>query len=208
YDRFFEFPIGVHTRTVLLQYIAKNLAAALAIEPAQQDIRTSLGMIKEKLNDPSTPADSQRIRRTIDPQEMVLQVGRLKKLMRYVHKIGKIPGIDMAAASKSLAHLKKQFFLLQANIFISVATKRIKEGNNLQAKQYLNNAKRMLLQQNIADSETQSLLGELDELENQIKQQQANPEQQLTSENEDNKEDDDTRDLGDSDDLFMPKKKW
>ncbi len=204
YDKFFEFPIGGHTRLVILQYIALNLQKALQVEPSLTELSQSLDMINQKIDAPETPADKQRLKAPSDPQEMVVLMGRLKNLMRFVHKVGKAPGIDMTAASNSLNHLKTLYLSLQTHTYIGVAKKRANEGNIIQALQFLDNAQKLLVKQDISKPETQTMLKELEALSQDIKQMRDSPEQEAEqpTENEDEIE------LGDTDDLFQPKKKW
>lgn len=201
YDRFFDFPIGPQARQVILQYIAQNLSMALNVEPNQPDVKQSLDSINGKLTAPDVPADSQGLNIPYDPQEIVVMMGKVKNLMRYVHKIGKTPGMDINVASKGLSHLKKLYLQLQTHTFIGVARKSADEKNFPQAKQYLENAKKSLLRQNISDANTQKLLGQVEEIEQEIKALQDTPIKEEEDVNE-------TADLGDTDDLFQPKKKW
>ncbi|WP_144394925.1 hypothetical protein [Pleionea sediminis] len=204
YDKFYDLPIGGSSRLVILQYIAQNLQKALNVEPSLSDLSQTLDMIKQKITTPEAPADKQKLRPPSDPQELVVLMGRFKNLMRFIHKIGKTPGIDITAASNSLTHLKAIYLNLQTHTFIGVAKKRASEKNFVQALQYLENAKKLLLRQDISSPETQQMLKDLETLTNDVKSQRTQP-QTETIESIDNEEEGEGNN---TDDLFQPKKKW
>jgi hypothetical protein len=202
YDRFDDYPIGSHARRVILQYIAQNLSQALTLEPNQPDIKQSLETVNQKLNSPDVASDSQALTVPGDAQEIVVLMGRFKSLMRYIHKIGKTPGVEISTASKALVSLKKLYLKLQTQSYFAIARKSAYEKNFIQAMQYLDNAKKSLLRQNIADPETQNILKELDEFAAEIQSMKDSPAPKKQEQQ------DSSRELDDSDDLFQPKKKW
>lgn len=205
YDKFFDLPIGGATRKVILQYIGLNLAKAIEVDSSIRELHDSLSMIKQKVDSPEAPADKSRLKPPSDPQELVVLMGRIKNLMRYVHRLGRIPGIDISAASTGLNNLKKLYLTLQTHTYVAIGKKKMSEKAFPQAIVALDNAKKLLLRQNIGDEETQAQLTELDQLIQEIKQVRAGQTDPQQPEIED---DENTQDLGDSDDLFQPKKKW
>ena len=206
YDRFSDLPVSGHTRTVILQYIVENLRKVLLVEPNDMNAKRNLDESSQKLANPELPADKQALQTPSDPQEMVVLMGRVKNLMRFIHKIGRLPGIDINSARQSLAKLKELYQNLQTHTYIAVAKKRLSEKSYAQALHYLDSAKRLLLLKNIADPKTQAMLEKLDALTQEVQTQQQAPEED--DEVETNEQEQESSDLGDSDDLFQPKKKW
>ncbi|NVJ50817.1 MAG: hypothetical protein HWE11_10545 [Gammaproteobacteria bacterium] len=204
YDRFADLPIGAASRKVILQYIAANLKKALQVEPGATQLSDTLNDILQRISSPELPADKQRLRPPSDPQEAVVLMGRVKSLMRYIHKIGRVPGIDIGAASNGINHLKRVYLTLQTQTYVSIGKKKLSEKAYPQALIAFENAKKLLLRQNIADDETQQQLQELDKLVEDAKHQHAPPNPEVAIEGED----EESLDLGDSDELFQPKKKW
>jgi hypothetical protein len=202
YDRFDEYPIGSHAKRVILQYIAQNLNQALALDPSQSDIKQSLEEIHQKLNSPEIASNNPSLSIPSDAQEIIVLMGRIKSLMRYIHRIGKTPGVEISTASKALANLKKLYMKFQTHTYFSIARKSAYEKNFIHAMQFLENAKKSLLKQNIADPETQKILSELESFEQEI-QSMRNMSKNKIPEEKENKPD-----LNETDDLFQPKKKW
>ncbi len=205
HDAFFEEPIGPNARKVILQYVERNIRAALQVDPNQQDLRQSLEMLAQKINSPEVPADSQKMNYSGEPQELMNRLNRIRKLMKFIHRIGKVPGIDMSTASQALAYLKQLYLNMQIRTFMIAGQQKQAEKNALHAMQYYDNAKKLLLRQNIAKPETQELLKELERLESEIKNEVKAP---SFDDLEQLDEEDSSIDLGDSNDLFQPKKKW
>ncbi|WMS88141.1 hypothetical protein [Pleionea litopenaei] len=204
YDRFHELPIGADTRKVILQYIAVNLTKALQVEPGANELKNTLNEIQQRIESPALPADKQRLRPPSDPQELVVLMGRVKSLVRYIHKIGRMPGIDIGAASNGLNNLKRVYLNLQTQTYIAIGKKKVSEKAFPQAFIAFDNAKKLLLRQNIADDETQATLQELERLMQETKQQRQPVDPSVDAEHNE----EESLDLGDSDDLFQPKKKW
>lgn len=205
YDKFYDLPISGAVRKVILQYIGLNLAKAIEVDSSIRDLHDTFNMIKQKIETPDAPADKTRLKPPSDAQELVVLMGRIKNLMRYVHRLGRIPGIDISAASSGLNNLKKLYLTLQTHTYIAIGKKKMTEKAFPQAIIALDNAKKLLLQQNIGESDTQAQLSELDQLIQEIQKARGG---QTVQDDQQPEAEETTQELGDSDDLFQPKKKW
>jgi len=209
YERFYEYPVGPHTRKVILQYIAKNLSEALSIDENQKDLESSLRSIEEQITNPKSESDNSRLQLPSDPKESAIILNRIKNLMRYIHKLGKFPGIDINAASMSLAHIKKLYIKLQARSMMNMTVKLVAEQNYLMATQYIDSVHKLLAKIPPEDAELPSLQQDLQNLLDEIKSIQSStkkPKAETTDDSPDDTQKAHPHD--DEDGLFQKKKKW
>ena len=203
YDQFYEVPIGRDARISIMQYIIQNLSKALEIDPSQKDVRQSLNYLTSKIKEPEAPADKSRHALSNNAQELIALMGKLRKLMHYLHRLSKIPGIDSSIANKGLHSIRLLYLELQTQSFVVVGKMAMSESKWGLAKQHFDSAKKVLLQQNITSSKTQAVLEELNQLLDDIKSRKKEETNILSKQFEEENADEREKDT-----LFQPKKKW
>ena len=204
YEQYFDLPVGHEAKVAILQYVAQNLSRALEVDSGQADVKETLSFITSKMSSPESLDESSNFNYPNDPYELVAMMGRIKKLIKYLNKLAKIPGVDPTNANQGILKSKQMHINLKSLSFIIVGQQAMSGGKWSLAKQHFGNAQKVLLQQNITSDISQSRLQQLEALMHEADQKQQ---QEFEKMNQSSSVDiDEEFDEEDSD--FAQKRKW
>lgn len=200
-ENFSNIPIGEEARRLLLQYIQLNLSAANNLAPNDQIISRNLVSINQKLENPQSNVDKQRLTIPTDFQQLNILIKHLSRLGKYMMRFKKIKAMNTTLVIPAVN--KIMLLISEAKIcaYIQQAKRALLEHNYVNAQRDFQIAQQMLDRFNNKNSRLQALELELKDLVNATPQEAAKTHLSIEMENQQETENED-------DNIFGPKKKW
>lgn len=201
-DNFSKVPIGLESRTLLLQYAQLNLVAALKLSPSETTISNNLASVKLELKKPSSAIDSQMLQIPDDINQLTLLLKNLSKLGKYLQKFQSITSMNTNSIPIAVNKLNSLIAESKITAFAKQAKKALANGDYVNAQRNLQTAKNMLKQIPQKNSRLIKLAEELDKQTNSTAEEVASNHKDVSE-----KADVPARETN-QDEIFGPKKKW
>lgn len=200
-ENFAAIPIGEEARRLLLQYIQLNLSAANTLDPNDPLIARNLLSINQKLENPQSNIDKQRLKIPSDFQQLSILIKHLSRLGKYMMRFKNIKAMNTTLVMPAVN--KIMLLISEAKIcaYIQQAKRSLQEHKYVNAQRDFQIAQQMLDRFNNKNSRLQSLEIELRDLVKASPQEAAKTNLSIEMENQQETENDD-------DSIFGPKKKW
>ncbi len=200
-ENFSNIPIGEEARRLLLQYIQLNLAAANNLDPNDPLIARNLVSINQKIEDPRSDIDKQRLTIPTDFQQLNILIKHLSRLGKYIMRFKNIKAMNTTLVMPAVNKIMVLISEAKICAYIQQAKNSLQTHNYVNAQRDFQIAQQMLDRFTNKNSRLEALELELKELVKATPQEAAK--KALSIEMEDQYEAE-----NENDNIFGPKKKW
>lgn len=199
-SNFAQIPIGLESRTLLMQYIQLNLKAANQLMPSDAGITRSLNAISEQLSSPESSIDKQKLNIPKESEQLQIMVKHLSTLGKYLIKFQSIKAMKTQLIKPAIQHINTLISEAKICAFIQQGKMALQQHNYVSAQRSFQTSQQMLNRFTSKNERLKTLEIELKQLVNATPKEAA--EKDLTFNNPEN---DSEQESGN---VFGPKKKW
>ncbi|MET1255338.1 hypothetical protein [Aliikangiella maris] len=200
-------PVGPETRKILIQYTLANLKAIQHLVPDDSTNNRNIDILKENLNQPASPVDSQSLNIPSDLEQLKVQINQLSKLAKYILKVRKTSGGLSGLVPQAINRIMGLISESKICAYIQQGKDSLAKHEYVQAQREFSTAQVMMAKVTNKNERLKKLEKDLLELIMSTPQKAFNtelsfddaPKQEPTEVSQDEAPDDT---------LFGPKKKW